>query len=65
MRRNLGPGARMTRTGPRGDRASDERTWVYNRARRPCPRCATPIATVQQGEQLRRTYYCPTCQRDA
>lgn len=63
MRANLGPGMRKTTPGPRGGgRAADDRFHVYNRARRPCPRCGTPIATVQQGEQLRRTYYCPRCQ---
>ena len=56
-------GVRMTRTGPRGDRAADERTWAYGRARRPCLRCGTPIVTAVQGEQLRRTYYCPVCQK--
>jgi endonuclease-8 len=63
MRMNLGPGGRMTRTGPRGDRTSDERTYVYRRARRACLRCGGTIATKVQGEQLRRTYYCPGCQR--
>ncbi len=62
MRQNLGPERRVTRSGPRGGRSPDERYWVYRRARRPCPRCATPIATTVQGEQLRRTYYCPRCQ---
>ncbi len=62
MRANLGPGARTTRAGPRGDRAADERTYAYRRARRPCLRCGTPITTAVQGEQLRRTYYCPRCQ---
>ncbi len=64
MRMNLGPGRRVTRTGPRGGRSPDDRYWVYNRARRPCRRCQAPIATVVQGLQLRRTYYCPTCQAD-
>jgi endonuclease-8 len=62
MRMNVGPGKRMTRTGPRGDRAADERYHVYGRTRRPCPRCRTPLVSAMQGEQLRRTYYCPTCQ---
>ncbi len=69
MRANLGRGPRVTRSGPgvgpRGGRSPDERYWVYNRARRPCPRCHAAIATVVQGVQLRRTYYCPTCQPDA
>ena len=62
MRANLGPGRRITRAGPRGGRSPDERYYVYNRARRPCPSCRTPIATIVQGLQLRRTYFCPTCQ---
>lgn len=35
---------------------------VYNRAGRPCPRCGTPIRSLPQGEQRRRTYWCPGCQ---
>lgn len=64
MSKNLGPGRRVTRNpgrGPRG-RAHDDRYWVYHRAGRPCPRCKTPILTAVQGAQLRRTYYCPSCQ---
>lgn len=34
--------------------------WVYDRAGKPCPQCATAIKrSVLQG---RATYYCPTCQ---
>jgi endonuclease-8 len=33
---------------------------VYDRARQPCARCGTPIATFLLGE--RRAYACPTCQ---
>ncbi len=62
MSRNLGPGPRVTRAGPRGGRSPDQRYWAYNRARRPCARCGTPLATAVQGAQLRRTYYCPACQ---
>lgn len=62
MRKNLGPGRRVTRAGPRGGRSPDERYWVYRRAAHPCSRCKTPILTAVQGEQLRRTYYCPGCQ---
>jgi endonuclease-8 len=35
---------------------------VYGRARRPCPRCRTPIARVALGEPPRVTYWCPSCQ---
>jgi endonuclease VIII len=38
---------------------------VYRRCGRPCPRCATPIAAIVQGEQRRRTYLCPVCQPGA
>ncbi|QBI19176.1 Fpg/Nei family DNA glycosylase [Egibacter rhizosphaerae] len=39
-----------------------DRHYVYGRARRPCPRCATPIAVARQGTNARLTYWCPHCQ---
>ena len=74
MRKNLGGGRRVTRLGrldstgkvsgsaPRGGGSPDERYWAYNRSKRPCSRCRTPIVSALQGQQLRRTYYCPRCQ---
>lgn len=41
----------------------DHRLAVYGRAGRPCLRCRTPIETRTQGDDARRTYWCPTCQR--
>ena len=38
------------------------RLYVYGRARRPCPRCSTPIRVARQGEQARPTYWCTRCQ---
>lgn len=35
---------------------------VYRRARRPCPRCGTPIASRGLGDRNRTAYWCPTCQ---
>jgi len=35
---------------------------VYDRAGRPCPRCATPIAARGQGDDNRTTFWCPGCQ---
>jgi endonuclease-8 len=35
---------------------------VYRRAGRPCPACGTPIAARGQGDDNRRTYWCPRCQ---
>jgi endonuclease-8 len=35
---------------------------VYRRARRPCPRCRTPIRMQRQGDPPRSTYWCPACQ---
>jgi len=35
---------------------------VYRRARRPCPRCGTPIVSRGLGERNRTAYWCPTCQ---
>lgn len=34
---------------------------VYERAGQPCPRCATPIRRIVQGQ--RATYFCPGCQK--
>lgn len=48
-------------TGASGTRRADA-LWVYGRSRRPCRRCATPIAVRRQGEQARVTYWCPSCQ---
>jgi endonuclease VIII len=38
---------------------------VYRRAGRPCPRCATPIASRGQGDDNRTAYWCPACQGPA
>jgi endonuclease-8 len=48
-----GPGPRTTYRGG---------VAVYGKARRPCPRCGTPIRSRRQGEQARSTYWCPRCQ---
>ena len=34
---------------------------VYDRAKQPCPRCATPIRVCVVGQ--RSSFYCPSCQR--
>lgn len=58
---NVAPGspARRTTTAPH-ERVGH--LYVYGRARRPCPRCATPISRARQGEQARPTYWCRRCQ---
>jgi endonuclease VIII len=38
------------------------RRLVYDRAGRPCPRCATPIAAWRQGDDARTAFWCPSCQ---
>lgn len=43
-----------------GESRPDRRHWVYDRARRPCLRCGTPVRVAQLD---RVTYWCPTCQR--
>ena len=46
--------APVTQTGTR---------HAYGRTGRPCRRCGTRIASIQQGRDLpRTTYWCPTCQ---
>jgi endonuclease-8 len=47
-------------TPPSAPRAPE--LWVYNRTRRPCLRCRTPIQSRRQGAHNRMTYWCPTCQ---
>jgi endonuclease VIII len=36
---------------------------IYDRAGRPCPKCATTIRVRGQGDDNRPTYWCPGCQR--
>ena len=56
LRANLGSGPRVTAPGGLA---------VYGKAGRPCPRCGTPIAARRQGEAVRLTYFCPSCQTSA
>jgi endonuclease VIII len=41
---------------------SRQRHAVHGRARRPCPRCGSPIRVDTQGAMARLTYYCERCQ---
>ena len=36
--------------------------WVYDRTRRPCRVCRTPIEAGRTGRDARATWWCPTCQ---
>ena len=54
MRANLGGGVRRFPGYGMGA--------VHGRARRPCPRCGTPIRVRAMGEHARLVYWCPTCQ---
>jgi endonuclease-8 len=36
---------------------------VYCRTGRPCPRCGTPVASGVVGDDGRRSYWCPGCQK--
>jgi endonuclease-8 len=38
---------------------------VYGRTGRPCRRCGTAVRSIVQGEERRRTYWCPRCQAAA
>lgn len=60
---NLGPGRRRTRGLDTATPPGEPRFWVYDRAGRPCLRCATPIRVAWIGERARVTYWCPRCQR--
>jgi endonuclease VIII len=39
-----------------------DRVWVYRRKGQECRRCGTLISMRKQGEQVRSTYWCPSCQ---
>ena len=41
-----------------------EEHWVFERSRRPCRRCGTPVRLAEQGDapHARHTYWCPRCQ---
>lgn len=56
--------ARLLRANLRGGRrVTHGRGYaVYGRTGRPCPVCGTRIRSRAQGEQARRTYWCPACQ---
>jgi endonuclease-8 len=54
MKANLSNGAR--RFGRRS-------AWVYGRTGKACFICEDRVAARPQGEAMRVTYYCPTCQR--
>ena len=60
LKRNVEPGSVGRTTTAPGSRAG--RLYVYGHARRPCPRCSTPIKVRRQGTQARPTYWCPRCQ---
>jgi endonuclease VIII len=47
-----------------GSMRRGEQHWVFERGRRPCRRCGTPIAIAEQGQppQTRIAYWCPNCQ---
>ena len=61
LKANVAPGSspRRTTTSPHEGVGN---LYVYGKARRPCPRCATPISRARQGEQARPTYWCRSCQ---
>lgn len=53
---NVGPGRRIT-TGRQG---RGREVWVYERAGKPCRRCATAIEKSRLGDRV--TFWCPACQ---
>lgn len=56
----------LNRTGPsrrtRFVLDARQKLWVYGRRGKPCHVCGTAIGSATQGEEARRTYWCPTCQ---
>jgi endonuclease VIII len=55
----LAEAARLMRRSLEGRR---EARAVYRAAGRPCPRCASSIASRGQGDANRMAYWCPRCQ---
>jgi endonuclease VIII len=53
---------RYTRTTRENRWRGEGPVAVYRRARSPCYDCTDLIRMKRQGEQLRSTYFCPTCQ---
>ena len=51
---------RMARSAREGFDPRDVR--VYGHAGRPCRRCGTLVRSLTQGDDNRRTYWCPGCQ---
>jgi endonuclease-8 len=60
LRSVLGEATRLMRASL--EQWSDGRA-AYRRAGRPCPRCATQIRSRGQGNDNRKAYWCPGCQR--
>jgi endonuclease VIII len=67
--RSDAPAGRTTTVDPKtGKKLAPSRLWVYDRAGRPCHRCATIIRSDSQGAELPRvTYWCASveCQAPA
>jgi endonuclease VIII len=51
---------RMARSAAEG--FNPRETRIYGKPGQPCPRCGTAIASGGQGDNNRRTYWCPGCQ---
>ncbi|HZV26665.1 MAG TPA: DNA-formamidopyrimidine glycosylase family protein [Acidothermaceae bacterium] len=45
-----------------GDTRAGRRTWVYDRAGRPCRRCGAAVQLDSHGDDGRISYWCPRCQ---
>jgi endonuclease-8 len=43
-------------------RGRENRYWVFNREGLPCRRCDTLVLQRGQGDDNRRTFWCPECQ---
>jgi endonuclease-8 len=52
---------RMLESARTGDQ--DAGVQVFRRQGRPCPRCATKLRALGQGDDNRTTFWCPGCQR--
>jgi hypothetical protein len=63
LQANVGDEAPWRRTTRQASATEGSKLWVYRRRQQPCFRCGDGIRMKRQGQALRSTYFCPTCQR--
>jgi len=62
LQANVGDEAPWRRTTRQASPTEGSKVWVYRRRQQPCFRCGDAVRMKRQGQALRSTYFCPTCQ---